>query len=82
MTETEAGFVSLRASEDNAGSRELSYSDEVNVLRNTFASGKTRSIVWRKQQLGKMRRMFEENHEAITAAIRADHGGAKFRGVV
>ena len=49
-------------------------------LRSTFVSGKTKDVAWRKEQLAALQRAVRENHEEITAAVQADHGGAKLRG--
>lgn len=50
-------------------------------LRATFDSGKTKDIEWRKAQLKAIMKGIEDNHEALTAALRADLGGPKLRGV-
>ena len=54
----------------------------LNDLRTTFKSGKTKSLEWRKEQLRAVKRMFSECHEEITAAVRADLGGYKMRGLI
>ncbi|SON59501.1 Coniferyl aldehyde dehydrogenase [Mycobacterium simulans] len=41
-------------------------------LRKTFATGRTRSIEWRKQQLVALQRMMEENEAAIGKALAED----------
>lgn len=41
-------------------------------LRKTFASGRTRSLEWRKQQLLALVRLVEENEDAITKALAED----------
>ncbi|MCV7199273.1 aldehyde dehydrogenase family protein [Mycobacterium angelicum] len=41
-------------------------------LRNTFASGRTRSIEWRKQQLLQLAKLVEENEAAIAKALAED----------
>jgi aldehyde dehydrogenase (NAD+) len=41
-------------------------------LRKTFASGRTRSIEWRKQQLLQLARLVEENEDAIAKALAED----------
>ncbi|QLL07785.1 aldehyde dehydrogenase family protein [Mycobacterium vicinigordonae] len=41
-------------------------------LRKTFASGRTRSYEWRKQQLLALARLVEENEPAIAAALEED----------
>ncbi|MFY9920442.1 MAG: aldehyde dehydrogenase family protein, partial [Mycobacterium sp.] len=47
-------------------------------LRATFATGRTRSVEWRKQQLKAMQRMVEENETAIAAALEQDLGRKPF----
>lgn len=41
-------------------------------LRKTFASGRTRSVEWRRQQLLQLERLMEENSDAITKALAED----------
>jgi aldehyde dehydrogenase (NAD+) len=41
-------------------------------LRNTFATGRTRNVEWRKQQLLALQRMMEENEDAIGKALAED----------
>jgi aldehyde dehydrogenase (NAD+) len=41
-------------------------------LRQTFATGRTRSIEWRKQQLLQLQKMMEENEDAIGKALAED----------
>lgn len=43
-------------------------------LRAAYASGRTRSLVWRQAQLQGLLRFIDENESAINAAIRADLG--------
>eukprot|EP00931_Biecheleriopsis_adriatica_P073441 TRINITY_DN47723_c0_g1_i1.p1 TRINITY_DN47723_c0_g1~~TRINITY_DN47723_c0_g1_i1.p1 ORF type:complete len:516 (-),score=97.05 TRINITY_DN47723_c0_g1_i1:54-1601(-) len=75
-----AGFARLR--DDAAGPADSpSYEALVAELRATFRSGKTKDLQWRRQQLEAMKRLISENHEEITAAVRADHGGPKIRGI-
>jgi aldehyde dehydrogenase (NAD+) len=47
-------------------------------LRETFASGRTRSLEWRKQQLQAMERMMVENEPAVAAALEQDLGRKPF----
>ncbi|MEV5609950.1 aldehyde dehydrogenase family protein [Streptomyces sp. NPDC052225] len=44
----------------------------VDVLRDTFRSGRTRPLAWRKAQLTALRALFTENREAIADALHAD----------
>eukprot|EP00930_Biecheleria_cincta_P016499 TRINITY_DN13399_c0_g1_i1.p1 TRINITY_DN13399_c0_g1~~TRINITY_DN13399_c0_g1_i1.p1 ORF type:complete len:519 (-),score=115.10 TRINITY_DN13399_c0_g1_i1:160-1716(-) len=80
---TTAGFSRLweDASSPAIGAAGHSFGALVNGLRASFASGKTKNIKWRRQQLEALKKMIEENHEAITAAVRADHRGPKIRGI-
>ncbi|AFM14921.1 NAD-dependent aldehyde dehydrogenase [Mycolicibacterium chubuense NBB4] len=50
----------------------------VRRLRDTFATGRTRSVEWRKQQLKAMERMVLENEAAIAAALEEDLGRKPF----
>jgi aldehyde dehydrogenase (NAD+) len=47
-------------------------------LRNTFKTGRTRSLEWRKQQLQALERMMVENEAAIAAALSEDLGRSPF----
>ena len=47
-------------------------------LRETFASGRTRSVEWRKQQLKAIETMMAENEPAIAAALEQDLGRKPF----
>jgi aldehyde dehydrogenase (NAD+) len=47
-------------------------------LRETFATGRTRSIEWRKQQLKALERMMVENEAAVAAALEQDLGRNRF----
>jgi len=55
--------------------------DCISEVRDSFASGKTKDLSWRRQQLQAVKKMIEECHEDITAAVRADLAGPKIRGV-
>ncbi len=50
----------------------------VKRLRDTFATGRTRSVDWRKQQLQALEKMMFENEAAIAAALEADLGRSPF----
>jgi aldehyde dehydrogenase (NAD+) len=50
----------------------------VRRLRETFASGRTRSIDWRKQQLLALERLMIENEPAVAAALEQDLGRKPF----
>lgn len=47
-------------------------------LRTTFASGRTRSIEWRRQQLRALERLVTENEPAIAEALASDLGRKPF----
>ncbi|MGH4032040.1 aldehyde dehydrogenase family protein [Actinomycetota bacterium Odt1-20B] len=44
----------------------------VSTLRDTFRSGRTRPLAWRKAQLAALRALFTEHREAIADALHAD----------
>ncbi|MEX0915974.1 MAG: aldehyde dehydrogenase family protein [Wenzhouxiangellaceae bacterium] len=48
------------------------YRELVDRLRATFDSGRTRPLKWRRAQLDAMRRMLEENEDAIAQALHRD----------
>jgi aldehyde dehydrogenase (NAD+) len=50
----------------------------VRRLRETFASGRTRSLDWRKQQLRALERMMLDNEAAVAAALEQDLGRKPF----
>ena len=50
----------------------------VRRLRETFATGRTRSMEWRKQQLQALEKMMVENEPAIAAALEQDLGRKPF----
>lgn len=43
-------------------------------LRQTFRSGRTRGVVWRKAQLNALLRLVSENEERIFEALQQDLG--------
>src|SRR5215510_634969 len=47
-------------------------------LRKTFATGRTRTLEWRKQQLKAMGAMVTENEAAISVALAKDLGRRTF----
>jgi aldehyde dehydrogenase (NAD+) len=47
-------------------------------LRETFASGRTRPVEWRKQQLRALEQMMVENEAAVAAALEQDLGRKPF----
>ena len=50
----------------------------VSRLRDTFKSGRTRDIEWRKQQLRALEQLMVENEQAIAAALAEDLGRKPF----
>ena len=50
----------------------------VTKLRDTFKTGRTRTLEWRKQQLQALERMMVENEAAIAAALEKDLGRSPF----
>ncbi|MCU1487858.1 MAG: NAD-dependent aldehyde dehydrogenase [Actinomycetia bacterium] len=46
----------------------------LDLLRKTFESGRTRPVAWRKEQLAGLRRMVVEAEEELLEALRADLG--------
>ena len=50
----------------------------VRRLRETFASGRTRSVEWRKQQLQALESMMVDNEGAIMEALEKDLGRSPF----
>ena len=50
------------------------YAGALDGLRDTFRSGRTRPLAWRRQQLTGLRAMLTEHREALSAAASADVG--------
>jgi aldehyde dehydrogenase (NAD+) len=50
----------------------------VRRLRQTFASGRTRSVEWRKEQLNALERLMTDNEPAIADALEQDLGRSPF----
>ena len=51
-------------------------------LKQTFASGKTKSLNWRKEQLLSLKRLLQENETAIYQALEQDLGKCQFESYV
>ncbi len=51
-------------------------------LKQTFASGKTKSLNWRKEQLLSLKRLLQENETAIYKALEQDLGKCQFESYV
>ena len=52
--------------------------DVVQKLRATFATGRTRSLEWRRAQLDGLARMFAERESEIIAAVQSDLGRSEY----
>ncbi len=52
----------------------MEYSRVIDPLRNTFRSGKTRTLAWRRQQLDALRRMLVEQEAVLTRTLGEDLG--------
>jgi aldehyde dehydrogenase (NAD+) len=57
------------------------YEKMVGAMRQTFRTGRSNDLAWRRTQLKQIHTMIKECHEEMTAAICADLGGNKLRGV-
>lgn len=62
-------------------SEKYNFASLVSETREYFDTQVTKSASWRKNQLISLKKMFVENHELITAAVRKDLGGPKLRGI-
>jgi aldehyde dehydrogenase (NAD+) len=69
-TESAAPVAATASKPDIAGT--------VKRLRETFVTGRTRSVDWRKQQLQALGKLVEENEPAIAAALEQDLGRKPF----
>ncbi|KAK0177982.1 hypothetical protein PV328_001972 [Microctonus aethiopoides] len=58
------------------------YADLVQRTRDAFASGKTRPLKWRIQQLKQLQKMLEENAEQFHTALKSDLRRSKFENTV
>ena len=58
--------------ERRGGSAPVDIPATVARLRQTFATGRTRDIEWRKRQLLQLQKLMEENEDAIAAALAED----------
>ncbi|MCW2662864.1 MAG: hypothetical protein JWP83_4016 [Mycobacterium sp.] len=80
--------VAPKTSESTNGAPSKSEAAPIDVpatvarLRKTFASGRTRDIGWRRQQLLQLQKLMEENEEAISAALAADLDRNKFESFI
>lgn len=51
-------------------------------LRQTFDSGKTKSLEWRRQQLAEIDRLLREHEDTFAESLRADLGKCRFEAVL
>lgn len=58
------------------------FTDRIDKLRTTFASGRTRNVEWRVQQLKQLARFLEENREEIIEALDKDLRKSKMETVL
>ena len=58
-----------------------SYSDVVSKVRRAFASGKSKPVEWRIQQLKNLYKMYDENVEIFTEALHKDLRKPKWESV-
>ena len=78
---TEQGFAATRTKDEKNVAETLDYGPMLAELNHAFRAGHTRPIAWRRRQLQSLVRGMKAMHEELTAAVRADLGGAKLRGV-
>jgi aldehyde dehydrogenase (NAD+) len=79
---TNSGFIALRSDEQEKEVSAATYDPMMQELRFSFAAGVTKDLEWRRSQLTQLRKLICENHEQLTTAVRADHGGYKLRGLI
>ena len=82
LAATERGFARVQIDEkksDMESGASFDFSGLHSDLVETFDSGKTHDLAWRKAQLRQLQLAVKENYEEIAAAIQADHGGPKIR---
>src|SRR5262249_9761513 len=72
MTTESVAPKTSEATNGAAAAQQSEVAATVARLRKTFASGRTRSIEWRKQQLLQLARLMEENEDAIAKALAED----------
>lgn len=53
----------------------------VRIARNTFATGKTKDVEFRRKQLKNLMRMLQENEDKLAEALKSDVGKHKQEGV-
>ncbi|XP_003746957.1 aldehyde dehydrogenase, dimeric NADP-preferring [Galendromus occidentalis] len=61
---------------------ETKYTGQIDKLRATFASGRTRNIKWRVEQLKQLERFFSENRDAMIEALDKDLSKNKMESVL
>lgn len=56
--------------------------ETIAYLRNTFSSGRTRGLDWRREQLNGLLRMLAERGEDLAAAVEADLRRARLQSLL
>jgi aldehyde dehydrogenase (NAD+) len=77
--------VAPKTSESNngaQGAQKVDIAATVDRLRKTFATGRTRNIEWRKQQLLQLQKLMEDNEAAIAAALADDLDRSPFEAYI
>jgi aldehyde dehydrogenase (NAD+) len=77
-TETTANPASTSANASTAATPGSDVAKTVARLRKTFATGKTRSVEWRREQLHALKRLMVENETKIADALGKDLGRSPF----
>ncbi|XP_048483649.1 aldehyde dehydrogenase, dimeric NADP-preferring isoform X3 [Plutella xylostella] len=75
QVQTEVGFVIEMTADgtlSNGKQKPLGVAEAVQKARDTFNSGRTRPVEWRKEQLRNLFRMYEENRNAMIDALHKD----------
>lgn len=74
--------VAPRTSDSRNGAAPADVAGTVARLRQTFATGRTRDIEWRKRQLLQLAKLMEENEGAIAAALSEDLDRSPFEAFI
>jgi aldehyde dehydrogenase (NAD+) len=82
MMTTESVAPKASGSTNGVGAKPVDVAATVARLRQTFATGRTRDIEWRKQQLLQLAKLMEENESAIAAALADDLDRNKFEAYI
>ncbi|OBA61313.1 aldehyde dehydrogenase [Mycobacterium sp. 1100029.7] len=79
---TESVAPKTSESTNGASARPADIPATVARLRQTFATGRTRNIEWRKRQLLQLAKLMEENEDAIAAALAEDLDRSPFEAFI